>query len=465
MRFFHLKVALCPGYFLFFQRKVPNVVTRTSCHIAFLIFLSIPLFAQDSSSVISSALTPVTIDRVVIRGNEVTKDYVILREMSLKPGDTLSQKAAEYDQNRIYSLGLFNRVELSYHVTEYKATLYVDVTERWYVFPFLVMGFRDRDWKKFYYGLGILHDNFRGRNEKVSASFALGYDPFFTLRYRNPILGLESNFFLSSRIYFTRERNKSLVSEQSGPNFDEDHFGLEGTLGERLNLFQSLSFTLAYEVLAVSQNEVGRTLSPNGRDAFITAGLSFVHDTRDLAEYPSTGTYVGASLNKYGLGESVVNYYRVYLDSRKFIPTLGGVILAGRLFANLAGGGTVPNYGHVYFGYEERIRGHFNEIYEGDDIFGSSLELRVPIIPVRYVKIGAIPIPQFGVWRLGLYAALFGDAGKVWYRSSSFDVRDLVKGYGVGLNLLLPYSAVFRVEYALNEARRGEFIFDISSSF
>jgi outer membrane protein insertion porin family len=407
----------------------------------------------------------VTIDRIIIRGNEVTKDYVILREMSLKPGDTLSLKAAEYDQNRVYSLGLFNRVELSYHVTDHKATLYVDVNERWYIFPFVVLGVKDRDWKKFYYGLGILHDNFRGRSERVSASFALGYDPFFTLRYQNPILSVESNLFLSSRIYYSRERNKSLISQQSGPNFDEDQYGLEGTLGKRFNLFQSLSLTLGYEVLAVSQNEAGRTLSASGRDAFISAGLGFVHDTRDLAEYPSSGTYLGISLSKYGLGESVVDYYRVYLDSRRFVPTLGGVTLAGRLFVNLAGGGTVPNYGHVYFGYEERIRGHFREVYEGEDILGSSLELRVPIIPVRFLKVEAIPIPQFGVWRLGLYAALFGDVGKVWYRGASFDLHDLVRGYGVGLNLLLPYSSVFRIEYALNEARRGEFIFDISSSF
>jgi outer membrane protein assembly factor BamA len=441
------------------------LLRRISYHVACLVFLPISLLAQDSSFVIPSVLEPVTIDRIVIRGNAVTKDYVILREMSLKPGDTLSLKAADYDQHRVYSLGLFNRVELSYHVADHKATLYVDVNERWYIFPYLVLGLKDRDWSKLYYGLGVLHDNFRGRNEKIYASFALGYDPFFTVRYQNPILSLESNLFLSSRVYYSRERNKSLISQQSGPNFDEDQYGLEGTLGKRFNLFQSLSLTLGYGVLTVSQNKVGRTLSPSGRDAFISAGLGFSHDTRDIAQYPSRGTYLGVSISKYGLGESIVNYYRVSLDSRTFVPALGDVTLAGRLFVNLAGGGSVPNYGHVYFGYEERIRGHFKEVYEGEDILGSSLELRVPIIPVHFLKIGVIPIPEFSVWRFGVYVALFGDAGKVWYRSDSFNLNSLARGYGVGLNFLLPYSGVFRIEYAMNEVRRGEFIFDISSSF
>jgi outer membrane protein insertion porin family len=410
-------------------------------------------------------MQPVTIDQIVIRGNQVTKDYVILREMSLKPGDTLTLKVAEYDKNRIYSLGLFNRVELSYHVTNHGATLYVDVNERWYLFPYVVLGFKDRDWSKIYYGLGVFHDNFRGRNEKISLSFALGYDPFLSLQYRNPILSLESNLFLFSRLFYSRERNKSLVSQRSGPNFDEDRYGFEGTLGKRLDVFRSASVTLAYQVLTVSQNESGRTLSPSGRDAFVTGGVAYAHDTRDLLEYPSKGTYVGVSLMKYGFGESDVNYYRVSMDSRRFVPTLGGVILAGRLGVSVAGGGTVPNYDHMYFGYENRIRGHFREVYEGDDIIGGSLELRVPILPIRFFKIEAIPIPEFGLWRFGVYAAFFGDVGKVWYRSDSFNLHGLVKGYGVGLNFLLPYSGVFRVEYALNEARRGEFIFDLSSSF
>jgi outer membrane protein assembly factor BamA len=455
----------CPGCFLPFNLRICALFMRTVCSIAFLALFSLPVFAQDSTSVVSSAMQPVTIDRIVIRGNRVTKDYVILREMSLKPGDTLTLKAAEYDKNRIYSLGLFNRVELSYHVTDHGATLYVDVSERWYIFPYIVLGFKDRDWGKLYYGLGILHDNFRGRNEKISASFAFGYDPFLSLQYRNPLLSLESNLFLSSRLFYTRERNKSLVSEESGPNFDEDRYGVEGTLGKRLDIFRSASVTLGYQVLTVSQNEDGRTLSPSGRDAFITLGLGYAYDTRDLFEYPSKGTYVGVSLVKYGFGESDVNYYRVSMDSREFIPTLDGVILAGRLAFSVAGGGTVPNYDHVYFGYDNRIRGHFKEVYEGEDIAGGSLELRVPILPIRLFRIDAIPIPEFGLWRFGVYAALFGDAGKVWYRRNSFNLHNLLKGYGVGLNFLLPYSAVFRVEYALNEVRRGEFIFDLSSSF
>ncbi|MEK6569878.1 MAG: POTRA domain-containing protein, partial [Bacteroidota bacterium] len=393
------------GLLQILKTSIAGLMRQASFFGAILVFslVSTPVRGQDSLSVIDSATKPqppaLLIEKIVIRGNEKTKDYIILREMSLKPGDTLSIKAAQFDKNRIFSLGLFNRVELAYDIKDDKATLYVDVNERWYVFPFLVIGVKDRDWKKFYYGLGVIHDNFRGRNEKISASFALGYDPFFSMRYRNPLLSLESNLFLVNRIFYSRVRNKSLLSQQTGPNFDENHYGFEGTIGKRLDIFRSLSVTFGYQVLTVSHNEAGRTLSSSGRDAFITAAVGFVHDTRDLTEYPSRGTLAWVSFSKYGLGESPVNYFRLSLDVRKFVPTVAGTIIAGRLFANLAGGGTVANYGHVFFGYQERIRGHFKEVYEGEDIFGASLELRVPLLPVRFFKVDAVPVPEFGLWR------------------------------------------------------------------
>ncbi len=446
-------------------------ITRVSVFILF--FPSIAplcLLSQDSLSVSEPATAAgsfksATIDTIILIGNDVTKDFVILREMSLKVGDTVSVEAAEFDKNRIYSLGLFNRVDMRYEVEGEKVKLYVIVNERWYLFPFPVVGIKDRDWKKFYYGLGVLHYNFRGRNEKVSASFALGYDPFVSLRYRNPLLSRESELFLDTRLFYSRVRNKSLVSQKRGINFDEDHYGIYGTIGKRLHLFRSLSVTLGYEILTVSQNEVGRTLSPDGRDAFVSAGVRFLHDSRDLAEYPSKGEFLWLSFEKYGFGQTVVNYYRVAFDGRGFVPLIGGVGAAGRLFTNIAGGGTVPNYHHVFFGYQERIRGHFKDIYEGEDLIGTSLELRIPLLPVRFFSVGAIPVSEFALWRFGVFATLFGDAGKVWYRADPFTLRDFAKGYGVGLNFLLPYNTVLRLEYALDELRRGQFIFDLSASF
>ena len=53
---------------------------------------------------------PVTIDRVLIRGNDYTKDKVIRREISLSPGDPMMEDKAEQSKRHLENLRYFDRV-------------------------------------------------------------------------------------------------------------------------------------------------------------------------------------------------------------------------------------------------------------------------------------------------------------------------------------------------------------------
>lgn len=53
---------------------------------------------------------PVTIDRVLVRGNDYTKDKVIRREISLSPGDPMIESKAERSKRRLENLRYFDRV-------------------------------------------------------------------------------------------------------------------------------------------------------------------------------------------------------------------------------------------------------------------------------------------------------------------------------------------------------------------
>ena len=97
-------------------------------------------------------------------------------------------------------------------------------------------------------------------------------------------------------------------------------------------------------------------------------------------------------------------------------------------------------------------------------MLGFSTELHYTLLSPVYFRVHALP-SEFSVWRFGITAALFGDAGTVWFRGTPVALDRFVKGYGAGIDFLLPYSAVLRLEYALNEVRRGEFILDFGASF
>ncbi|MEX0602562.1 MAG: hypothetical protein WD295_04420, partial [Bacteroidota bacterium] len=94
-----------------------------------------------------------------------------------------------------------------------------------------------------------------------------------------------------------------------------------------------------------------------------------------------------------------------------------------------------------------------------------NVELRIPILSPRYVTVPWMKIPEFSVWRYGVSAGIFADAGKIWFRSEGFQRPPWRMGIGAGLHFLLPYSSIVRTEYAINDRGRGEIILDFGASF
>jgi len=424
--------------------------------------------AQDTSQAVPQDFPDSTLHvaAVVIGGNELTKDFIIEREMSLKVGSLLTREAVAYDINRIYSLQLFNKVDIHVVPDSTTATLIVFVSERWYFYPFPIAGFRDHTWTHFYYGAGIVHTNFRGRNELVNTQFALGYDPYVSVQYVDPSFDPEDHLYFSTKASYSIQKNLSLVSLASGPNFDEKLIDGQITFGKKFSLYSTTTLTVEYTNLSVSDNRAGRTLSPNGVDNFFSLHADYIYDTRDLSEYSRLGTLATFDVSKYGLGNKYVDYQRYSVDFRRYIPVYFNSSFVFRVFGSAVQGGDDPNYGHVFFGYADRIRGRFQTIVEGDDILGGKAEVRVPIISPAYLRFEEIPIEQFRDIRYALYFTLFADAGTVWYRNQPVMLDNFLSGYGAGLNLLLSYSFVGRIEYAFGAPgfHNGEFILDLGAS-
>ena len=224
--------------------------------------------------------------------------------------------------------------------------------------------------------------------------------------------------------------------------------------------------TVEYTNLSVSDNRAGRTLSPTGVDNFFSLHADFVYDTRDLSEYSRLGTLATMDVSKYGLDNRYVDYQRYSFDFRRYIPIYFNSSFVFRLFGSAVQGGDDPNYGHVFFGYGDRIRGRFQTIIEGDDLLGGKAEVRIPLVQPAYLRIEEIPIEQFRDIRYALYFTLFADAGTVWYRNQPVMLNNFLSGYGAGLNILFSYSFVGRIEYAFGGPglHNGEFILDLGAS-
>lgn len=404
----------------------------------------------------------VVVKQILIEGNETTKEQVILREMSQKVGAVLDTVALKRDEKQIYSLRLFNRVESGFTVHGQQATVTIKVSERWYIFPLPIFGFKYRDVKKPFYGAALIHQNFRGRNEKLMVSAVFGYDGWFNLAFHTPRLTDGDDLSFGAAISTSSVRNLSVADAE----YDQRVTNGSISLGKRFGLFTVASFSLGYDQWSITEPKPGRTVSATGLDRFLTFSSAFVYDGRDVREYPTDGSYLGASVTKYGLGESEVNLIRARLDVRRYQSLGDGIALGARAFGTFLSGGASASYLHAYFGYDERIRGYFSTVREGENLLSGSIELRVPILLPRYysVSLKYLP-PEFSVWRYGLYAGFFADAGTLWYRGAPFSNLPWYTGYGAGLQFLLPYSLIVRTEYAFNQKGQGQFVLDFGASF
>jgi len=429
--------------------------------VTLLLLCGVSLAAKTQERAASAPFFLGPVDSVIVSGNTHTRAYVILNEMSIAAGVPFTPEMIEYDRNRIYSLGLFTSVDLYLDTLGTRSILHVLVSERWYLFPVPLFGFRDGDVKRVFYGAGMYHNNFQGRNQKLFGSVVFGADPSAQLSFADPLVDHASGISFGAQLSFSRARNRSEKEAAVSGEYDEFHYDGNVSVGKRLSLAQFAGIGAGYRVVEITDYRPGRTVSGDGIDRAIYATLSYMYDSRDLAEYPSRGSYLSAYITRSGLGTSTVSYTTYGLDVRTYLNLPLSLTLALRVDGTLMIGKVIPTYAHVFLGYGDRVRGYFSTVFEGENLACSTIELRFPLLAPRVFRVNGSLLPdEFSVWRFGVGLALFADAGTTWYRGERVPLQSFVSGYGGGVDLMLPYGILVRTDYAWNNYGRGQFILD-----
>lgn len=411
----------------------------------------------------------IVIDSIEIEGNEITEEFIILRELTIESGDTLNSKLASYNRERIYSLNIFNDVKLVPYSINDKNILRINIEESWYIYPIPFITLKDKDWDKLSYGISVSLKNFRGRNENLKGVLALGYDPSFSFSYFNPNLSYNQNLHFETRLGYTEFTNKSNSAENIyGSNFEQKLFTSRIGFGKRFGNFHWLTLNSGFDYIESPFYIKGINASNDRIDRTVIIGVSYVYDTRDLVQYPKNGIFTFVNLEFKGLGINDINYRVANLDFREYRSFFEKLTAKWRLAFRHTGGRLVPYYDYSYLGYSERVRGHFHgDKREGNDSFIGSVELNYPIVEETRINLYFIPLLPRSLlsYRVAVIAQLFGDTGTTRNAGEPISIKNLDTGYGAGISLLLLPYAIFRLELAFNEQGDIEWIFDLGASF
>lgn len=431
------------------------------------IIFSHPNFPQVDSLLFNSA-DKYIVDSITIQGNDITEEEIILRELTFSISDTITQKLIEYNKERIYSLGLFTKVDLFLFPVNKKNVLVINVEESWYIYPIPVASLRDNDWDKLSYGFYLVVKNFRGRNETLISRVELGYDPALQLSYYKPNVIPGSDYFWGADILYKRINNKSISAAKIfGGDFNQKFIIGSLEFGKRFGTFQRLSARLSYNYVESPQYFPLINSSEERVDRYPSIGIGYSYDTRDLAQFPKEGILGTASLEFKGLGLNDISYQVFGLDYREYRNVFDDLTAKWRFAARFTSGKKIPYYDYSILGYDEKIRGNYDLKLEGHNYYVGSLEFFYPLLKDINISLDFIPIlpKELLSYRVALYLELFGDTGTTKLLGKELNIKDFRSGYGVGLSLLvLPYN-ILRFEIAFDEYRNSEFILGLGLSF
>ncbi len=432
------------------------------------LFLNVSQFPQKTDSTDHTKYYPFVVDSISISGNEITENFIITRELTFAVGDTIDEKTAFYNRERIYSLGIFNRVNLIPRIVDGKNILNIDVEESWYIYPVPFIDAKENDIKKLSYGLYLQIKNFRGRNEELSGSFSLGYDPSFSLNYYNPNLVDKKDIFLRTRVLYADITNKSPMAELlNGENFSQKFSNIQFIIGKRFGLFHRLYLTTSYNYIETPFFIPKINASNDRIDNRIDAGIGYEYDSRDLIQFPTNGIYSNITYTQKGFGLDGINYSVAWFDFREYRKLTGDLSAKWRIASRFTFGNNIPYYDYSILGVDDKIRGHFNQKMEGNNYYFGGIEMAYPIIKEINLDLTFIPIVPNALlsYRIGFYIQTFIETGAAQIKNVPLKFSNFKSGYGAGFTLLiLPYN-ILRIDFALNEYKKMETILNLGISY
>jgi len=436
------------------RRYIPSVRDRENCMpYWFRRFRTSRIFTAGLAAafailpIVVWAGTPLNTGQIRIYGNDKIKSYIIRREIRLKTGEPFDRDKVEQARRRISEIpGVdYSEIRVFYTPVDSSLALNVVVTEQsaFAAFPIIQRGYENI----FGFGAWVADDNFRGRSEKIGASFLLRGGTVVTAGWENPWLGQGPRIGIGAggKYAYYRYVYDDFDGVFEGTRISQG--GVDGsflyTFGTGTRVFTRLGYELA------DADREGATIKPDG-DKYGTISLGIKHDGRSSALFPWSGWYLSAEAIGIGPGDDAYSITEGRLDTRLFLPVFNRTVLGLQVTANVKEGDEVPIYLREHLGGGLTIRSYDYGSFNGVSSILTSAEFRIPF---NFSRDRTVEDLLFGA---SLH--FFYDGGATWELNQSLNKDAWQNGFGLGIMLMNPWIRGFRFDYGWNrDSNRGHF--------
>ena len=427
-----------------------------------------------------------------------TREFIITREMRLKAGDIFNRNTAQQDLQRVFGLGLFEDVRLSFSPGSDPREVIVNVDVVEGNTGSLAAGGGISSNAGLFGTVSYQQRNFGGNNQTLGAEFQLGEREFlFDLSFSDPWIATD-NFRTSYTVNVFRRQSISLVYDGENSSIrtlnDNDSPRIVRT-GGGITFVRPLApdvFTkpkwvvsLGFNYQQVQVQNANGDISPlsaplngfgsqqlafssSGIDDILSLNIGAIRDFRDNPLQPTSGSFLRLGLEQtIPVGSGSIFGTRVRGSYSYFIPVrfinsfnlFETDIFKGQqsLAFNVQAGtvlGDLPPYDAFIVGGSNSVRGYAEgEVGSGRSYFQATAEYRFPIVAI----IGGALFVDFGT-TIGSQGDVPGQPGIVR------GLPGTGLGYGLGVRVQSPVGQI-RVDYGFNVDGGSRLHFGIGERF
>lgn len=424
---------------------------------------------DDPDGTLNLSITEGKINKILITGNEKTKEYVIERNIMTEPGSVYNENIVKQDLVRLYSTQAFKDVDRTIEVSEDDPDAF-DVTialKEQRTASVSIGGGIDSATGAFG-SVGISDNNFRGKNQRVSLTGLIGSGILMSdasikshMNYQAELSFFEPHFLNADNSLMSKLYYRDLGSYQI-PLAIERRIGFESTIAHRLKFNPRMSTTLTTGIEHIHLSEgdsvgIGKLYRQHGlnlaeREKQLDGGLFFrlapgiAYDSRDTIINPRHGALVSARYEEaFGLDGFGKTNGRMLGMAKKFVPVgkKSSLTFTGRGGLKVHGD-DMPEIMAFRLGGPYTVRGYkVNGVGTGTSFVMGSAELATPLPFVDRLKINFLHNLRMTFWV---------DAGKVFNPTISSTLYDRpihAITAGVGLKITIPGVGPLSIDYGI----------------
>lgn len=431
----------------------------------------------DSTITSSADSIPFTVGTIVLSGNKKTKNYIVLREVTIREGQTFSStnlaKQLELTREQVMNTALFVDVSVSAVAnTSRIVEVKIAVKERWYLFPLPYFKLVDRNFNQWWseqkasldrvnYGLKFFYNNASGRNDKVSLDLVNGYNQQIAFGYTQPFAdkSLTRGFGVNFNYSRQREMNYNTINDKQA-FYKQSDFVREAIRGNISYTFRPDSRYRYYIRAGYSYDKVSDTilrLNPNylynGKTstsfADLGAGMQFFKV--DYIPFPKKGYMYEIGVSNRGFSKKM-NLFALNLEMTNAISFNNNAFIQFHNLAIIKLPFNQPFYNQGLLGYGDAyLRGLESYVIDGSVGFLSNTTVYQKLF--TYVFKNPAKTKTHDKIPFTFYLKAFGDMGYAYsnYKSPNPLANTFLRTTGIGLDIVSIYDFVFRLEYSFNQ--------------